>query len=49
MTTNFSLQEEVLALQDEASYHIEHDVVQRADSSEIRGILDGKLVKQHIQ
>lgn len=41
MTVDFNLQEEVLALQDEASYHLARDVVEGADPSEIRSSLDG--------
>lgn len=42
MPADFNLQEEVLALQDEASYHLAHDVADGADPSELRGILDGE-------
>lgn len=43
--TDFNLQEEVLALQDEASYHIVNDVVDGVDLVEVRAILDGELIQ----
>jgi hypothetical protein len=41
---DFNLQEEVIALQDEASYHIANDVVDGADAGEVRAILDGEFI-----
>lgn len=41
---DFNLQEEVIALQDEASYHIANDVVDGADAGEVRAVLDGEFI-----
>lgn len=41
MIIDFNLQEEVLALQDEASYHLSEDPIDGADANEIHGLLDG--------
>ena len=42
---DFNLQEEVIALQDEASYHIANDMVDGADAGEVRAILDGEFIQ----
>lgn len=42
MMVEFNLQEEVLALQDEASYHLPNDPIEGADPNEVRELLDGE-------